>query len=216
MGLTMVYVVRIGVYPGRGLIAYRWSKAAAVQNIPCTEEVRIGGKVHISCTGAAAFWRPKTAAMGEAEATVGAELLGALAPGAAERELLACITDQALHDALLSLLLRAPVGAPVRVEVNDRMLESDAFGSVSLQTLLSDGEYVPALLYRDQSGAEMTFSLKCVTRPQLEKMYDGDAVVDHLLQYFAKDLIRFPIGKVCITSSRSCHLYLQLKHAWQE
>lgn len=131
------------------------------------------------------------------EADDEARLLRALAPDDDERAMLACIGDEGLRDELLFKLLRAPVGALVRVEVNERMSESDSFSGISLSDLLVEGVYTMATLCRSASGGETSFDLACAACPPLNRTYVGDSILDHLLQYFAKGLIRFPRVQVC-------------------
>lgn len=134
--------------------------------------------------------RPVAAVMAQAEVTAEDELLLSLAPNGQEAELLTFIADEDLRNALLRKLLRAEAGIPVRVLVNRRMKESDSFTGVTLQELLKDGSYENATLCRGRS-TELSFTLTCGKCPQLARIYKGDDIIDHLLQYFAKDLIRF-------------------------
>lgn len=121
------------------------------------------------------------------------ELLMALLPNAYEQALLAYVCDDALKDALLFGLLRAPVGDAVPVQVNTRQAESDAFAGAVLTDLIANGEYVDATLTRAVCDADkFSFELRCASLPSMDKTYIGDDVEDKLLQFFAKELIRFP------------------------
>lgn len=136
------------------------------------------------------------------------QLLHALAPNAEEKELLLCICDEQLREMLLHMLLRAPYGEPVPIEVNDRMNESDSF-TCTLSEILENGSFIPATLSRiqiEEGGEAKSYKLACAELPQLNKMYKGDDVVDHLLQYFAKDLIRFPGSQENVSRASSLAL----------
>lgn len=42
-------------------------------------------------------------------------------------------------------------------------------------------------------AVQWSFALACSSSPHLERVYsDNDEIMDHLLEYFAKELIRFP------------------------
>lgn len=132
---------------------------------------------------------------------VDAVLAAALATSAAdaltttedERTLLAFIPDEALRNDLLLKLLRAPADATVLVQVNHRMKESDSFCGASLSELLTKGNYLDASLRCESKEKALSYSLTCEEQPSLNRSYEGDDIIDHLLQYFAKELIRFPL-----------------------
>lgn len=119
-----------------------------------------------------------------------AALLKALDANDEECALLSCVTDTGLRDNLLFLVLRSPVDEPVRVQVNARMHESDAFMRGSLADIVENGEYLDAALVK-LAGDKLAYRLTCEAQPKLGRAYAGDDIEDHLLQYFAKDLIRF-------------------------
>lgn len=131
--------------------------------------------------------------MANDDADLDAAMLDALAATEAESKMLAFVTDEALRDELLFCLLRAPVGEPVRVQVNARMNESDNGGK--LRELLAHGEFVDATLTpatRADGNGVSSFALHCKGMPNLNRTYDGDDLEDKLIQFFAKELIRFP------------------------
>lgn len=108
-----------------------------------------------------------------------------------EAQLLAFVTDEVLRDELLFGLLRVPVGEPVHVQVNAQMQRSDNGGV--LKDLLANGEWLDATLIADaREGIERSYALRCSAMPDLERTYDGDDIEDKLIQFFAKELIRFP------------------------
>lgn len=132
-----------------------------------------------------------------------ARVLEAMQPDEREAALLRCIEDHALRDKLLFSLLRAPVGASVHVQVSARMNESDGFcPGGSLREILSSGSFEEAILRREGDGEAIFFALSCEACPHLERTYAGDDIEDKLLQYFAKELIRFPEHQVlCLERS---------------
>lgn len=117
-------------------------------------------------------------------------LLAALSPSAAETEMLAFVVDSGLRDALLFMLLRAPVGAHVCVQVSEHMDKSDAFVGARLDDLLASA-FIDATLHVKATGGPWKFALFCQARPRLQRMYEGDSVLDNLIEYFNKGLIRF-------------------------
>lgn len=119
----------------------------------------------------------------------------ALEPTAEEEALLVSIADPDLREALLLGVLRSPPGEMVLVQVNVSMAESDGFCGARLPELLQNGKFEDAQLQRTDSAAVMSFALTCPACPALSRMYVGDDVQDKLLEFFAKELMRFKPSK---------------------
>lgn len=125
------------------------------------------------------------------------EALAALVPTETELALLIGVTDDKLQGQLLFNLLRAPEDEPVRVLVSARMKESDAFVGASLPDLLAC-EFLDATLQRAVRQGVTTFSLRCPSSQTLNTRYEGgDDILDKLIEYFVKGLIRFPTPQAC-------------------
>lgn len=118
-------------------------------------------------------------------------MLSALEATEAEARLLQFVNDDVLRDELLLCLLRAPLGEPVCVQVNGLMNASDNGGV--LTDLLASGEWLDATLVADgRDGIVSSYELRCPSKLELERTYEGDDIEDKLIQFFAKELIRFP------------------------
>lgn len=115
-------------------------------------------------------------------------------PTAEEKALLFGIADPSMREALLLGVLRAPTGEAVLLQVNARMEESDAFCGANLSELLHSGTYEDAYIQRVQAEP-LSFKLTCPACPALNRSYVGDDVQDKLLEFFAKELIRFQPSK---------------------
>lgn len=124
-----------------------------------------------------------------------AALLDALAPTEQERTLLVSVSDAALQDKLLLLLLRAEVGIPVGVYVCPSMHKSDSFQNFDIAKAVNE-EYVAAMIERKREQPPH-FVLRCPSNPHMDMEYDGqDVVQDKLIEFFCKDLIRFEMKEV--------------------
>lgn len=133
-------------------------------------------------------------------------LLAALSPSSAELKLLQCVEDAPLRDMLLFRLLRAPVGECVHVQINKLMGMSDSFCGAKLSEIVAAGEYVDATLRRisrDDDG-EQCYVLSCSSQSTLDRTYEKDDIEDFLLQFFAKNLIRFPSSAVRNDTELKC------------
>ncbi|MGA1354892.1 MAG: hypothetical protein ACO32I_08990 [Candidatus Limnocylindrus sp.] len=128
----------------------------------------------------------------------------ALEPTAEENALLVSIADPDLREALLLGVLRSPPGESVLVQVNVRMAESDGFCGARLPELLQNGMFEDAYLHRAGCEAVMSFELTCPACPALSRSYVGDDVQDKLLEFFAKELIRFKPSTCMQASALRC------------
>lgn len=136
-------------------------------------------------------------------------LLAALAPNDAESAMLAFVTDHGLHDALLFTLLRAPAGARVSVQVNSQMGKCDAFMGAKIGELLSC-PYVDSSLIVKATGGPWRFALVCQACPWLQCTYEDDDVIDRLIEYFNKEMIRFPrVSRRCCVRSTCCDRHMR-------
>lgn len=115
------------------------------------------------------------------------DLLLALEPEPHENEWLIGITNDALRDRLLLCVLRAT--SAVHVQVSMRVAESDSCAG-KIEAILA-APFVDAAITREGEGDRSVFALTCKSVPDLNRLYAGDQVTDHLCEYFNKGVLRF-------------------------